>query len=116
MKFLRQGCGLPLSKLVVGGFSQGAMTAVDLALQLPAATPPGGIVRHACFMLRLCCVIVRSSGADLIGNFVMIVIMQIQWALLRVNRNKMALSGAPIVVDEWATKLYVGRGASVATV
>jgi pimeloyl-ACP methyl ester carboxylesterase len=35
---------VPLSKMVIAGFSQGAMTAVDLALQLPPDTPCGGVV------------------------------------------------------------------------
>ena len=60
--------GLPMSKIVIGGFSQGAMTAVDLALQLPA-------------------------GGEQAGGI-------------------MALSGAPIVVDEWAAKLAQIDGAA----
>jgi len=50
--------GLPLNKLVLGGFSQGAMTAMDLALQLEA---------------------------NVAGVFM--------------------LSGAPMVVDQWALKI-----------
>ena len=38
---VRQQTGLPLSRFVLGGFSQGSMLAVETALQLPE--PPGGL-------------------------------------------------------------------------
>ena len=38
---VQQQTGLPTSKIVLGGFSQGAMLAIDVALRLPE--PPGGL-------------------------------------------------------------------------
>ena len=38
---LREASGLPASKIVLGGFSQGAMLTTDLALRMPE--PPGGL-------------------------------------------------------------------------
>lgn len=58
----------PTSRVVLGGFSQGAMTALDAALSMPADKRVGGVV---------------------------------------------SVSGAPIVVDEWAAKLQVHRGLPV---
>ena len=54
--------GLPHSKVVLGGFSQGAMTAIDVALSQPAEKRVAGVL---------------------------------------------SLSGAPIVVDEWAKRCTV---------
>ncbi|KAG8467092.1 hypothetical protein KFE25_000408 [Diacronema lutheri] len=58
----------PVSRVVLGGFSQGAMTALDAALSMPADKRVGGVV---------------------------------------------SLSGAPLVVDEWAAKLQSHRGLPV---
>ncbi|KAJ1620514.1 Alpha/Beta hydrolase protein [Pavlovales sp. CCMP2436] len=58
----------PTSRVVLGGFSQGAMTSVDVALSMPPDKRVGGIL---------------------------------------------SLSGAPIVVDEWAGKLQKMKGISV---
>jgi pimeloyl-ACP methyl ester carboxylesterase len=38
------GTPLPMARVVIGGFSQGAMTAVDLALQLPPDGQCGGVM------------------------------------------------------------------------
>lgn len=58
----------PYSRVVIGGFSQGAMTAIDTALSMPAGSRVAGIL---------------------------------------------SMSGAPIVVEEWATKLATHRGVPV---
>jgi len=62
------GSRLPASRLVLGGFSQGAMTALDAALQQPAGQSVAGV---------LC------------------------------------LSGAPIVVEQWTTRLAEHKGLRV---
>lgn len=58
----------PTSRVVLGGFSQGAMTSLDTALSMAAESRVGGVI---------------------------------------------SVSGAPIVVDEWAKKLHAHKGLPV---
>lgn len=41
---LRERLGVPPERLILGGFSQGAMLSADLALHLPEAERPGGLM------------------------------------------------------------------------
>jgi predicted esterase len=68
--------GVALSRFVLGGFSQGAMTAMDLALQLDGEEGGGATTKPA------------VAGVTM-------------------------LSGAPIVVDQWAERLPNHKGLKV---
>jgi phospholipase/carboxylesterase len=45
IELLQQATGVPLSRFVLGGFSQGAMLATDVTLRLPDA--PGALIVHS---------------------------------------------------------------------
>lgn len=47
---LESDCHLPLDRIVLGGFSQGAMLATDVALRLPS--PPAGLVIYSGTLLN----------------------------------------------------------------
>ena len=87
----------PQGALVLGGFSQGAMTATDLALSLPKSVPLAGIL--------------HISGAPLVVE---------KWARdLAERRHHILISHGeadptlPFVVSTWTRELFNGAGAAV---
>lgn len=89
---------MPLHKVVLGGFSQGAMTATDAALSMP----PGASVGH----------VLHLSGAPIVVE---------EWALkLKVHPkiNMLVTHGTqdatlPFAVSGWARDLFTQGGATV---
>ena len=87
----------PQGALVLGGFSQGAMTATDLALSLQKDAPLAGIL--------------HISGAPLVVE---------KWARdLAERRHHILISHGeadptlPFVVSTWTRELFAGGGAAV---
>ena len=93
---------LPFSRVVIGGFSLGSITSLDVALQLDAGETVAGtkrrsnarLTRHVATAMLL----PPADGTRLI---------------LRLVAGVLVMNGAPICVEEWAERIKLHPGLKV---
>lgn len=93
---LQEKTGLPISRFVVGGFSQGAMVATDIALRL--SDPPAGLCVYSGSLVS------EDEWRDLADNRQGLPVLQCH------GRQDPVL---PFVAAEWLNKVLVGGGMDV---